>query len=545
MKLSQIIPLLAGSFPFFILIQGQVRLVAEQPVVSQVPLTENPTPDVGRGRAGKGPEAPVVPVPPARGSASVRETDTFQLRTGVSGVLGWKVGVPAGAFSGVFFADGAAAVDAAGRADALSVSAIEASGAQKVSGAIPRNLDFGLFPNELRAVRNRLIALNLSLSAYSVPVVAGDERTLRNLFQFAKELGVETIVSEQIPDNPELAGRLADEYGVPVAICGSPKIVLAAIEKSRSKNTGACGDTSAWMKEGVKPADALTQLGNRLYVVRLRDRTSLGAGGRDIALGTGAAGVGEFLRQMYDSGIKPKLITIEPTGAGDTFAGLSQSLVGFEKLVRPVFAAQVAQLGRATPIKGPDKLPPGMKEKIEAALPAKLAAAPRKPRRILVFDLNVGYGGASGGHQSISAVNLLIDAISKKTGAFQTVFSNDLDNFKYDKLQQFDAVLLNNTVGMVFPDQEVRDGLLRFVREGGGLAAYHGASYASMDWPEFGEMLGTRQGHARDNYETDVIKIDDPSSPLVKPLGDKPFRMRTSIIGSTVRHIHAEVFTCY
>src|ERR1700688_1704009 len=76
---------------------------------------------------------------------------------------------------------------------------------------------------------------------------------------------------------------------------------------------------------------------------------------------------------------------------------------------------------------------------------------------------------------------------------------------------------------MVFPDQEVRDGLLRFVREGGGLAAYHGVSYASMDWPEFGEMMGTRQGHARDNYEIDAIKIDDPSSPIVKPLGNGPF----------------------
>jgi hypothetical protein len=43
---------------------------------------------------------------------------------------------------------------------------------------------------------------------------------------------------------------------------------------------------------------------------------------------------------------------------------------------------------------------------------------------------------------------------------------------------------------MIFVDPEVREGLSRFVREGGGLAGNHGTSHASMDWPEFSEMTG-------------------------------------------------------
>ena len=53
------------------------------------------------------------------------------------------------------------------------------------------------------------------------------------------------------------------------------------------------------------------------------------------------------------------------------------------------------------------------------------------------------------------------------------------------------------------------------MREGGGLAGYHGTSHASMDWPEFGEMLGAVEGSHREPTEMATVKIDDPTSPLV------------------------------
>jgi type 1 glutamine amidotransferase/sugar phosphate isomerase/epimerase len=486
---------------------------------AQAPAAGAPTPNAaptGRGRGGRG-GAAAAPAEPARGSASIRETDTFQLRTGVSAILDWRVGVPVSAFQKLTFAEAAA------KADALSVSSIEGSGTQKVSAQIPKNLDPKLFPGELKAVRDRLQALNLRMPAYSVASISADEQTLRKLFEFAKNLGVETIVSEQIPEAMPLVGKLADEYGVDVAVCGNPKNVLAAIGRSQSKRVGACGNTAVWLKDGVKPVEALTQLKNQLRVVHLRDRTALGSGGRDVALGRGVAGIAELLEEMYRMDVKPSLITVGPSGGDDPFIDLSRSLQGFEKAVQLVVADRVAQLSRMAPIKGPERLAPGVKEKVEAAVPAQAAAKPKKSRQLLVFDLNVGYGGANGGHVSIAAANLAVDLMGKRTGIYEPVFSNDLDNFKYEKLRHFDAVLLNNTVGMVFPDPEVRESLLRFVREGGGLAAYHGASYASMDWPEFGEMLGTRQGHAQDNYETATVKIDDRSSPLTVPLGGKAF----------------------
>jgi type 1 glutamine amidotransferase len=133
--------------------------------------------------------------------------------------------------------------------------------------------------------------------------------------------------------------------------------------------------------------------------------------------------------------------------------------------------------------------------------------------------LNIAYNG----HVSIPAENYGIEQIGKRTGAYEAVFSNDLDNLKYDKIRQYDAVYLNNTVGMIFVDPEVRDGLLRFVREGGGLGGNHGTSHVSMDWPEFHDMIGVVRGIHRENTEKAWIKIDDPSSPLTVPFAGKEF----------------------
>jgi type 1 glutamine amidotransferase len=110
-----------------------------------------------------------------------------------------------------------------------------------------------------------------------------------------------------------------------------------------------------------------------------------------------------------------------------------------------------------------------------------------------------------------------------KTGAYEPVFNNDLANLRYDKLRQYDALFLNNTVGPILNATEVREGLLRYVREGGGLIGYHGTGRASLDWPEFGEMLGAYCGPHTTSDEKITIHVDDPKSPLVQGIDPQPF----------------------
>jgi type 1 glutamine amidotransferase len=75
----------------------------------------------------------------------------------------------------------------------------------------------------------------------------------------------------------------------------------------------------------------------------------------------------------------------------------------------------------------------------------------------------------------------------------------------------------------MFNAPDVRAGLLRFVREGGGLGGHHGTGRASLDWPEFAEMLGAYCGPHAVNNEKVVIKVDDPASPINAAFGGKSF----------------------
>jgi type 1 glutamine amidotransferase len=182
---------------------------------------------------------------------------------------------------------------------------------------------------------------------------------------------------------------------------------------------------------------------------------------------------------------------------------------------------------RAGPVVGDDE-----RRRIEGALPSEAPGRPSKPRRLLIFDLNVGYGG----HRSAAHANLAFELMGRKTGAFETTVSADPAVFRPESLKGFDAVFFNNTVGNLFEDPALRRSLVEFVLGGGGLMGVHGTSVAFTrwpgaheDWPEFGRMLGARgAAHMPGNgEERAVLKLDDPDHPLNRPFGGKGFEHRS------------------
>ena len=175
---------------------------------------------------------------------------------------------------------------------------------------------------------------------------------------------------------------------------------------------------------------------------------------------------------------------------------------------------------------------PAERQKIEAAIPAKAVSEPRKARKLLIFDLNVGYGG----HRSITTCNLAFTLMGEKTGAFDTVISRDPSVFKAENLSRFDAVFLNNTVGDLFEDPALRQSLIEFVYGGGGLMGVHGTSVAFTkwpgaieDWPEFGVMLGARGANHRASDEHVFIKLDDPAHPVNQAFAGQGFDYRDEL----------------
>lgn len=432
-----------------------------------------------------------------------------RLRTALDTIAGWPVAVPLQSYRGETFAD------AVLKASALRLAVVEGSSSQEVSAQIRKPLDYRLTSQDVQAVVTQLKTAGLQLRVYAIPALGPDDETTRKQFEFARALGATILAVGRVPDALPRVEALANEFGVNVAIGGQPEVVAVALQ-GRSPRIGVYADIGRWMDHGIRPLDGLALVSHRLLAIRLSDRN---AGGR---LGTGSAGIAELLEELRRSKATPTIV-VDGSGAADAAADLSRAVADFEEVVRPAAAKRVAEVARAVPIRGPDRLRPAEREQITAAIPKEPAATPKKRRRLLVFDANIGYGGNTGGHRSISAATLVIDRFGRDTGAYEAVFSNDLENFKYDTLKQFDAVFLNNTVGTIFVDQEIRDSLIRFVREGGGLAGYHGVSHVSMDWPEFRHMLGAVEGAHKTANEIATVRIDDPTSPLTAAFEGRSF----------------------
>jgi type 1 glutamine amidotransferase/sugar phosphate isomerase/epimerase len=469
----------------------------------------------GEGQGGRG-SAPQQAAP-AVASISQRPTGSSlgTIRVGAADNniwFGWRVGMPFAAIKGLTFSELLA------RADAypIALPSVVASSTQVVSVEVPKPLDYRLQAGERNAVAYHLRELNEQVMAYQTMDTGADASTRRKVFEFAKGLNAPVIITGETARLDEL-DALAEEFGINVALesRADPKPLVAALA-GRSRRIGIAADLAGWMQAGIKPVDALPIVKDRLLLVRAGDRSALGSSGRAVTLGAGAGGLAEFFLAAYRAGIKPLSITIAASGA--TEADYVKDVNAFERIMWPAMADRVKAMlaSPAGKIRGPDRLTPEMRQQIDAATPRQAIVKPHRPRKLLVTDIQM-YSG----HETIPHGNLLLELMAKYTGAFDATFSNDLDLLKYPKIKEFDAVFLNNVCGMVHNDPDVREGILRFVREGGGIGGNHAVTFANNNWPEFAEMMGGWAG--AHHTEKQVIKIDDPQSPLMKSFGSASF----------------------
>ncbi len=164
-------------------------------------------------------------------------------------------------------------------------------------------------------------------------------------------------------------------------------------------------------------------------------------------------------------------------------------------------------------------------DKIENAMPSKAPVKAKKARKVLVFSLSMGYQ-----HSSIPYTAKMMEIMGKKTGAFETVYSEDMSIFLPDQLNQFDAVCFNNTTQLTFDDPAMRKSLMDFIKGGKGVIGIHAATDNFYNWPEAAEMMGgVFAGHPWGSSGTWRIMIEDAKSPITKSFEGKDFSVSDEI----------------
>jgi type 1 glutamine amidotransferase len=119
------------------------------------------------------------------------------------------------------------------------------------------------------------------------------------------------------------------------------------------------------------------------------------------------------------------------------------------------------------------------------ALPSAAPARPARPRRILILAHSPGFT-----HSSIPLAARTMEELGKRTGAWSTTVSYDPAVVTAENLKQYDAIVLNSTVGAFLDEagdpgvtDARRTAFLAFVRGGKGLVGFHAASDAYHSGP--------------------------------------------------------------
>jgi sugar phosphate isomerase/epimerase len=227
---------------------------------------------------------------------------------------GWKLAVQAWTFHNQTFFD---AVD---NAKALELKYIEAYGNQPISKEDPRaTTSYTMNEETKKKIREKLAQAGIKLINYGVVTPAENtEAEWRKLFDFAKDMGIETIVSEPPEDAFDLLDKLCQEYKINIAIHNhpnpshywNPDTVLKVCE-GRSKFIGACADTGHWMRSGINPLEAIKKLKGRIIMLHAKDLDKFGEmSAHDVVWGTGAGDFKGILTELDKQNFKG-VFTIE------------------------------------------------------------------------------------------------------------------------------------------------------------------------------------------------------------------------------------------
>ncbi|SIN72995.1 sugar phosphate isomerase/epimerase family protein [Chitinophaga niabensis] len=212
--------------------------------------------------------------------------------------LGWKFGAQAYSFRLFTLAE---ALD---KMDSCGLQYVECYPGQKIGGGIEGNMDYKMDAAKRAQVLDLLKSKKKTLVAFGV-VNGNNETEWRQIFEFAKAMGIKSITSEPARKDLDIVSSLCDEYKIKLAIHDHPKpshywhpdSVLAAIN-GRSKYMGACADIGHWVRSGLDPVECIQKLNGKVYSLHFKDLNEKSPKAHDVIWTTGVSNMEGVLKEL-------------------------------------------------------------------------------------------------------------------------------------------------------------------------------------------------------------------------------------------------------
>ncbi|MRG44868.1 TIM barrel protein [Chitinophaga sp. SYP-B3965] len=212
--------------------------------------------------------------------------------------LGWKFGAQAYSFRLFTLAE---ALD---KMDSCGLQYVECYPGQKIGGGIEGSMDYKMDAAKRAEVLNLLKSKKKTLLAFGV-VNGNNPEEWKQIFEFAKAMGIKSITSEPARKDLDIVSNLCDEYKIKLAIHDHPKpshywhpdSVLAAI-KGRSKYMGACADIGHWVRSGLDPVECIQKLNGHVISLHFKDLNEKSPKAHDVIWTTGVSNMEGVLKEL-------------------------------------------------------------------------------------------------------------------------------------------------------------------------------------------------------------------------------------------------------
>lgn len=248
----------------------------------------------------------------------------------------WKMAILAYTFRNHTFFE---AVD---KASELGIHYIGGYPGQPIGGGVEGTMSPTMDENQRTRVLDYLASKQVKLMDFGV-ISPDSEQEWTSLFEFAKAMGIEHIVSEPDPKYLDQISSLCDRYRINVVIHNhaspstywNPDTLMSLIE-GKSNRMGVCADVGHWVRSGLNPVTSLQTVRDRLMQLHFKDVSEVGQQAEDVVWGTGVNSIAAMLAELVDQGFSGFLSVEYERNPADNMQEIKESLRFYEDVLARV-----------------------------------------------------------------------------------------------------------------------------------------------------------------------------------------------------------------
>jgi inosose dehydratase len=182
--------------------------------------------------------------------------------------------------------------------------------------------------------RRKIDAAGLVLLGGGVIYMRNQEEEIRNVFEYAKDAGMPTIVCSPHPDALDKIEQQVKQHDIRIAIHNhgptdkvypSPLDALKLV-KDRDVRLGICIDVGHTVRIGADAVAAIKECGSRLYDFHMKDVSAAKPEGKEVTIGKGVIDIPAVLKALLDVKFSGHLALEYEPSPDNPLPGMKESL---------------------------------------------------------------------------------------------------------------------------------------------------------------------------------------------------------------------------